>query len=165
MTRICPKCGSLLVSRRKDTHLADKLLALFSLLPFECQTCHHRFRMSQPETDPSVLAQDRRKVFRVPAHIPVRFDCGTDTNDGILVDLSADGCSLDSKRKLQPGLLLRLHLPSGEEGRPHATTSHIATVRAVDGSRTHLKFLAFTPGEKAQLEQTITQTLTRFTIP
>jgi len=41
----------------------------------------------------------------------------------------------------------------------------IATVRSVQGSRAGLKFLAFTPVQQAQLEQTVTSTIKRFTKP
>ena len=162
MPLICPTCSSLLVSRRKETGLADKLIATLSGASFECQVCHHRFRVNGPAVAPQAPEQDRRKSARQPAHIPVRFECGAESGEGTLTDLSTDGCALDSQRKLRPGLVLRLHLPAGTDASPHATMSQVATVRSVDGTRNNLKFLAFTEPEKAQLEDTVTKTLTKF---
>jgi hypothetical protein len=164
MPLVCPKCSSLLISRPKETGLADKLLATFSGASFECQVCHHRFRVNSPKAALDPPAQDRRKAARQPANIPVRFECGAESGDGMLTDLSADGCALDSQRKLRPGLVLRLHLPAGTDASPHATMSQIATVRSVDGTRNNLKFLAFTEPEKEQLEDTVTKTMTKFKI-
>ncbi len=162
MPLLCPKCSSLLVNKRKDTRLTDKLLAAFSRTPFECQVCHHQFHVHEPEGGAMAPAQERRRVFRVPTQIPVRFECGGTAEDGVVTDLSAEGCALDSKRNLRPGLVLRIHLPAGATDTPQGTMSQVATVRAVDGTRTNLKFLAFTEPEKAQLEHTVTQTLSRF---
>lgn len=165
MPLVCPKCSSLLISRPKDAGLADKLISTFSGASFECQVCHHRFRVHNPKAALDPPAQDRRKAVRQPARIPVRFECGAESGEGTLMDLSADGCALDSQRKFRPGLLLRLHLPAGTDASPHTTMSQIATVRSVDGTRTSLRFLAFTEPEKAQLEDTITKTLTKFKAP
>ncbi len=104
-------------------------------------------------------------MSRSAVAIPVNFECGEDASEGTLTDLSRDGCTLDSKRRLKPGLLLRLHLPSGSEEASPSKVQQIATVRSVQGSRAGLKFLAFTPMEQAQLEQTVTSTVKRFTKP
>ena len=106
---------------------------------------------------------DRRTTGRTPVQVPVKFDYGDDGGEGTLTDLSKDGCTLDSKRRLRPGLLLRLHLPTGQENAPQALVTQIASVRSVDGGRAGLKFLAFTPPEQVHLEQTVTSTIKRFT--
>ncbi len=160
---LCPKCDSMVVSRRQATGLMDRVCALFSLAPFQCQTCRHRFRARQPEARDAERPEERRTLARAPVRIPVNFDCGDNGGEGTLTDLSKNGCTLDSKRRLRPGLLLRVHLPAGTEQAPQATATQIATVRSVEGTRAGLKFLAFTPPEQAYLEQTVTSTLRRFT--
>lgn len=163
MTLFCPRCNSLLVVRCQDTGLLDKLLALCALASFQCQACQHRFRAMQSRTRGTKRETERRTIARIPVHVPVKFEYGEDGGEGTLTDLSKDGCTLDSKRRLRPGLLLRVHLPAGQDDAPQALVTQIASVRSVDGSRAGLKFLAFTPPEQVQLEQTVTSTLKRFT--
>lgn len=163
MTLLCPRCNSVLVVRCQDASLLDKLFSLCALVSFQCQSCQHRFRARQSPTRDAGPETDRRKTDRLPVQVPVNFECGTVVSDGTLTDLSKDGCTLDSKRRLRPGLLLRVHLPAGPEDAPGALVTQIATVRSIDGSRAGLKFLAFTPPEQVHLEQTVTSTLKRFT--
>jgi hypothetical protein len=152
----------MMVSRRQAEGLLDRAWALFSLASFECQSCRHRFRARRTDMRDARESDERRKLARQPVRIPVNFECGDVAGDGTLTDLSKDGCTLDSKRRLRPGLLLRVHLPAGTEQTPQATATQIATVRAVDGSRAGLKFLAFTPPEQTHLEETITRTMRKF---
>ena len=159
---LCPKCDSMMVSRRQASGLLDRVCALVSLAPFQCQSCRHRFHASQPDTREAAGSEERRTVARLPVQIPVNFDCGDDAGEGTLTDLSKNGCTLDSKRRLRPGLLLRVHLPAGTEQAPQATATQIATVRSVEGTRAGLKFLAFTPPEQMHLEDTITRTMRKF---
>ena len=162
---LCPRCDSLLVIQRQVASPLDRLLALLAIQPFECQACRHRFRGKPGTARADAPPDERRKVFRETVEIPVNFECGEDSNEGTLTGLSKDGCTLDSKRRLKPGLLLRLHIPSGSDQTSSAVVQQIATVRSVQGTRAGLKFLAFTPVEQAQLEQTVTNTLRRFTKP
>lgn len=162
---LCPRCDSLLVVQRQVTSPLDRFLALLAIQPFECQACRHRFRGKPDTARAGAPPDERRKVLRSAVAIPVNFECGEDASEGTLTDLSTDGCTLDSKRRLKPGLLLRLHFPSGSEETPPSLVQQIATVRSVQGSRAGLKFLAFTPMEQAQLEHTVTNTIRRFTKP
>jgi hypothetical protein len=160
---LCPRCDSLLVVQRQVASPLDRLLALLAIQPFECQACRHRFRGKPDAVRAGAPPDERRKASRSTVAIPVNFECGEDASEGTMTDLSRDGCTLDSKRRLKPGLLLRLHLPSGSEEASPSMMQQIATVRSVQGSRAGLKFLAFTPVEQAQLEQTVTSTIKRFT--
>lgn len=160
---LCPKCDSMMVGRLPAAGLLDRVCTLFSLAPWQCQSCQHRFRAKESQARDARPETDRRKTDRLPVQVPVNFECGTVVGNGTLTDLSKDGCTLDSKRRLRPGLLLRVHLPAGPEDAPGALVTQIATVRSIDGSRAGLKFLAFTPPEQVHLEQTVTSTLKRFT--
>ncbi len=160
---LCPQCDSLLVVQRQVASPLDRLLALLAIQPFECQACQHRFRAKPDAVRAAAPPDERRKESRAAVAIPVNFECGENASEGTLTDLSKDGCTLDSKRRLKPGLLLRLHLPSGSEEVSPFMVQQIATVRSVQGSRAGLKFLAFTPVQQAQLEQTVTSTIKRFT--
>ena len=115
---LCPKCDSMMVGQRQATGLLDRVCSLFSLAPFQCQSCQHRFRARYPESRDAERPEERRTIARLPVQIPINFECGDDAGEGTLTDLSKDGCTLDSKRRLRPGLLLRVHLPTGTDQAP-----------------------------------------------
>ncbi len=159
---LCPKCDGMMVRRSEASGLLDRVYGAFSLVPFRCLSCQHRFHARQADAGEAERSGERRKTDRRPVQIPVNFECGDVVGEGTLTDLSKDGCTLDSKRRLRPGLLLRVHLPAGTDQVSPSTATQIATVRSVEGSRAGLKFLAFTPPEQMHLEETITRTMRKF---
>ncbi len=154
---ICPRCDSLLVRRSRPRPLVDWLQALISRYPFRCRSCRHRFYVTVPGAHDARAGGEHRAADRTPVRIPVHFEWGGGKEgDGVMLDLSTGGCAIESKRRLKPGLLLRLQLSAGQEQRPESTGRHLVTVRSVKGDRAGVQFLALTPQEKTQLGQTIT---------
>lgn len=160
---LCPRCDSVLVVRRSVPRPLNGFLSLFSIYPFQCRSCNHHFRAVHAEErrDP-VSPVERRKSARVPVQVPVRFEYGEGPGEGTITDISKDGCTLDSKRRLRPGLLLCLYLPAGKEGWQDIAAQQVASVRTTHGDRAGLKFLAFTPQERRDLKHTITNTMKKF---
>ncbi len=154
---ICPRCNSLLVRRSRPRPLVDWLHALVSSFPYRCRSCRHRFYVKVPGAHDARAGGEHRAADRTPVRIPVHFEWGGGKEgDGVMLDLSIGGCAIESKRRLKPGLLLRLQLPAGQEAVPESTGQHLVTVRSVHGDRAGVKFLALTPQEKTQLGHTIT---------
>jgi hypothetical protein len=151
---LCPQCDSLLVQRTPPANLLDRLSSVFAFYPFQCQSCKYWFRARVSESE-------HRRNDRISIQIPVSFEWGEGRGEGTVTDISAGGCALESKRRLRPGLLLRLNLPSGMEGTADRTVQQLVTVRSVNGDRAGVQFLAFTPQEQHQLTQTITRCVTR----
>jgi hypothetical protein len=154
---LCPQCDSLLVERKPSANLLDRLSALFSIYPVECQSCKYRFRIRRQRNRSVSGGLEQRKADRMPARIPVNFEWGEGHGEGIITDISAGGCALESKRRLKPGLILRLSLPVSTEETTDRTAQQLVTVRSVNGDRAGVKFLTFTPQEQLQLTQTITR--------
>ena len=156
---LCPFCKSQLVTQVPPASLLDKLAALISLHPFQCESCKRGFRIKgQSSSDP----RERRKSLRVPVEIPVTFESNEVSGEGTLTDISQHGCSLVSKQTLRSGIILRLHLPPGKGQKPDSTTQQLATVMGVSGNRAGLKFLAYSSEEKNALTQTVTRSMKIF---
>ena len=161
-TPLCPFCESLFIRQVEPATLLDKLAALISLHPFQCESCKRRFRIKQQGGQSSSDQRERRKSLRVPVEIPVTFESNEVSGDGTLTDMSPHGCSLVSKQTLRSGLVLRLHLPAGKGQKPDSTEQQLATVMGVSGNRAGLKFLAYSSQERAALTQTVTRSMKIF---
>ena len=149
---LCPQCDSLFVERQPSRGLLDTLAEFFSVYSFQCQSCKYRFRSF-------VSLGEHRRGIRVPIQIPVSFEWGEGRGEGVLTDISEGGCALESKRRLAPGLILRLRILAGTDETTGPAAQQVASVRWVQGDRAGMKFLALTPQEKHQLTQTITRCL------
>ena len=147
---LCPNCDSLLVEQQPSTSLLDGFSSLFSIHPFQCRSCKYRFRAV-------VNVREHRAAERTSIQIPVSFEWGEGRGEGVLADISNGSCALESKRRLKPGLILKLHFSAGTGGKMEQVTSQLATVRSVHGDRVGLKFLALTPHQQHQLTQTVTK--------
>lgn len=158
---LCPRCDSLLIRRLPPDSRFERLLALLDVSPFQCNRCQHRFRLQLHGLRDFSHADSQRQTYRIPVHVPVRFESGEVSGEGTITDISAGGCALDSRRNLRPGLILKLHLPAGAESTPSGRVEQVAAVRASMGTRTGLQFMVFTPEERQQLTETITTTVKR----
>lgn len=152
----CPRCDSFLVRRSRPRYLVDWLRALISSYPYRCRSCRHRFYLTVRGARNATAAAEHRSTDRTPVSIPVHFEWGEGEGEGVMLDLSNGGCAIESKRRLKPGLLLRLQLPAGPEKTLERSGQHLVTVRSVQGDRAGVKFLALTPQEKSQLDHTLT---------
>ena len=159
---LCPFCKSQLVTQVLPASLLDKLAALISVHPFQCESCKRRFRIKQQGGQSSSDSTQRRKSLRVSVQIPVTFESNEVSGEGTLTDISQHGCSLVSKQTLRPGIVLRLHLPADKGQKPDSTAQQLASVLGVNGSRAGLKFLAYSPQERDALTQTVTRSMKIF---
>ncbi len=158
---LCPRCDSVLIRRLPSESRFERLLALFSISPFRCHRCEYRFRLRHRGLRDFSNAESQRQTYRIPVRLPVSFESGEVSGEGLITDISAGGCALDSRRNLRPGLILKLHLPPGNDAASSGSMEQIATVRAASGSRAGLQFMVFTPEERHCLTETITATVKR----
>jgi c-di-GMP-binding flagellar brake protein YcgR len=112
----CPKCGSGLVGRTHRQGLYERLMSAAYVYPFRCQVCHRRFRRFRWRDRYVRVHLDRRDLERVPCRIPVTFnwkDGGQ--GNGMVRDISAAGCAIETKAGVSAGALLLLQIsPEGE---------------------------------------------------
>jgi PilZ domain len=155
---LCQFCQSPFVTQVQPESLLDKLATLISLHPFRCESCKKRFRVKQ-EGQSSSGQDQRRKAVRVPVQIPVTFESNEVSGEGVLTDMSLNGCSLDSQQSLRSGLVIKLNLPAGKGQKSGSTVQQLATVMWVNGQRAGLQFLAYSFQERNALTHTVTQSV------
>lgn len=161
---LCPRCDSLLIRRLPPEGRYERFLSLFSVSPFECNRCQQRFRLKERGLRDFSRADAQRRTYRIPVRLPVNFESREVSGEGTIMDISAGGCALDSKRNLRPGLILKLHLPASADVGSPGKVEQVATVRAASGTRAVLQFMVFTSQERDRLSDTITMTVTRYRV-
>ncbi len=100
------------------------------LVPFDAHPVAARTLLLQA----LFLGQDQQAVPRFSVGSGVRYRVGWGrAREGVLVDLSMDGCRLMGWERARPGSRVRLSLPSPETGRPVRLTGRV--VRSDLGAR------------------------------
>ena len=106
------------------------------------------------ETIPTPPTMEQRQHPRFPVRFHSSFSSvNLVAGDGLVVDLSLQGCGILSSVDVLPGTMLELRIyPSNNEG-PLAIGE--AVVRWCRDSRVGLEFLALQPGEWARLQNVV----------
>ena len=145
----CPKCGSGLVGRTHRKGLYERLASAAYVYPFRCQVCHRRFRRFRWGERYVRVHLDRRDLERVPCRIPVTFHWKDDgQGEGMIRDISAAGCGIESKAPVPVGALLLIQMsPEGEPpidvdvGEVRARRGGVVGVRFVKVAEAHAERL------------------------
>ena len=112
----CPRCGSGLVGRTHRQGLYERLMSVAYIYPFRCQTCHRRFRRFRWRERYVRVHLDRRGLERVPCRIPVTFHWKNGgQGDGMVRDVSAAGCAIETKATVPVGALVQLQMSPESE--------------------------------------------------
>ncbi|MBI5776732.1 MAG: PilZ domain-containing protein [Nitrospirae bacterium] len=90
------------------------------------------------------------------------FESEEGPGEGVITDISEGGCTIESQRRLRPGLLLRLQFPACTDEEPDRTVLQLGSVRSVHGNRAGVQFVALTPQKQLQLTQTVTRIIRMF---
>src|SRR3989442_1613312 len=91
----CPTFGGV-VRRSHRSGPAELLLSLVYVYPFRCQYCAHRFRAWRPGRRYARPAPERREYDRIRADIPVRLSGLPGSAPGRAIELSINGCTVDT---------------------------------------------------------------------
>jgi len=145
----CPKCFNGFVRRSRRAGLLDHLFSWFSVYPFRCQLCGHRFQVRQKGVTYTRNQEDRRDYERLPVSLPASFSAGACQGEGTITDLSIAGCTLQAEVGLAAGNLLHLvlHLP----GQAEPVEVDLAVLRSVLPGRAKLEFIEFADRERERL--------------
>lgn len=147
----CSKCGTEIVRRSHRRGPLEHLLSLILIFPFRCQLCDHRFLALYGR----VHRSPHREYRRLPTRLPVAFHSVDPLEDvrgaGTVVDLSINGCGIESDRLLRRGLVLQLQIPPTPSNLPIEVNA--AVVRSVNGNKVGLKFLKIRKSDGDHLRQ------------
>ncbi|HJV47810.1 MAG TPA: PilZ domain-containing protein [Geothrix sp.] len=147
---LCPKCFSDFVKRSRRTGLVEHLMSSFSIYPFRCQLCRHRFRLRQKGITYRRTDEDRREYERLAVNLAATFSLGTVRGLGQVMDLSMAGCALGTETRLGIGDILRLELQLPD--RPDPIQIDTAILRSVHSNHARLEFLQFRSGHREALQ-------------
>ena len=90
----CPRCGDDFVRRLHQSGIIEAALSRLGLFPFRCQLCALRFWSRSSGLQPR--RSDRRRFARIPVCMPVSFATTDLRGRGSVLDLSMNGCAIES---------------------------------------------------------------------
>lgn len=153
----CPTCGSAFVRVTREEAVVRRLLNHVSLYTFRCQLCTNQFRAFRPGAYNSAQAFDRRQFKRLTASIPATYMVDTPQRDGLVVDLSMGGCTLQTNATLPRGTFMEVVL------KPHPAlppiTVETAMVSSLHSASMGIRFLEFRADDKQRLCQLVLKLL------
>ncbi len=148
----CPQCGTQFVARARRRALREFLLALVTVYPFRCQLCRHRFFALRGRPTHSPRREYRRVLVRYPVSLsPVLRREQRGHGEGTMLNLSIQGCGLESGVSVARGALLHLSVEVSEGQPPVEVDS--AIVRNHVGTRMGLEFLTIQPEQDAHFRR------------
>ncbi|MGE5219747.1 MAG: PilZ domain-containing protein, partial [Chloroflexota bacterium] len=96
------------------------------------------------------IEEDRREYDRMEVNFPVKFRGENLTGEGILLNLSMDGCSFKANSQLRLGMILQIDLEISADLAPVIVDA--ALVRNVNSSSVGVEFLRWRDGERERLQ-------------
>ena len=151
-TRICPRCGTAKTKLAPRSGVVDRLLSAFTIYPFRCQLCAHRFTVFLGH----LRANPRRNYERVTTQYATQVRPARDANgqvvvEGTMVDMSLRGCRIKMGQRLPMGCRVMIELQSGEYDLPIVVDEAVVCTRYSDG--VGLRFSRMRRAEENRLRQ------------
>ena len=132
---------------------AELLLSLVYVYPFRCQYCGHRFRAWQPGRRDTRQGAERREYERIRADIAVRLSGLPGSAHGRAIELSINGCTVDTDVTLANGAQLEVKLEPGPDVRP--ITVPAAVVHSIRAGAAGLVFTELAAPERERLRRLV----------
>lgn len=151
MEPLCPQCGTDFIQRSRRKGVIEYLLSLMDIHPFRCQICTNRFKVRQRGARYSKQAPGQRQYQRMATRLPATFSGDQAEGKGEVMDISMEGCGLETDAPLMEGSLLELRLKTSD--RDPAIVVDTAVVRSVRASYAGVQFLRLRMEEKDRLSQ------------
>lgn len=150
----CPNCGTAFVRVTYHEGAVERVLHRFNVFPFRCQLCTNRFRAFSSGARRNTQAFDRRQYKRLPTSLQAQLL--TEHNQGAhnrIIDISMDGCTIQSTSELPRGTFLELVVkPAVEEESIRIETAMVCSVRPTSIG---VRFLEVPPDDKRRLSQVV----------
>ena len=146
----CPQCQTGFVKRSRRAGLTDRLLSSFSIYPFRCQLCGHKFRRKHTGAKYKRIIDDRRDYDRLPVDLPATFSSEKFRGHGSVREISIAGCSLSTETRFEIGDILHIELQLTNQENPIVIET--AILRSVQYNYARLEFIQFTSGDKDRLQ-------------
>ncbi len=158
MQSSCPECKSEFIQRVTQTHFVGSLLSRFSIQPFRCQLCRHRFVKLTTGTDRKDDANGTREYRRVPTHVPATLVGDFPTSQEVISELSMGGCTLHTPtHPLKTGSFIQMNVKTSETEKPIRIDT--VMIRSVRPESIGVEFLEFREEEKKRLSSFVKELL------
>jgi hypothetical protein len=150
----CPGCGRDFVRRLLSAGLLETFLRLFSVYPFKCQLCGHRFRALQRGVDYVSVEKDRREYDRMERKFPTKFSGRDVLGEGMVLDVTMGGCTFTTRSDLAVGMTLKMDLRIAAAVPPVVVDA--AVVRNVRAEIAGVEFVGWQESERERLQLFVT---------
>lgn len=97
------------------------------------------------------MSEEKRELTHVPVELPVSFSGDGIAGGGLILTLSAHGCTMASEELLLAGTPLALHIQLPAQSEPLKVD--LAEVRWADGEECGVEFVRVRLEEKRRLQQ------------
>jgi hypothetical protein len=146
----CPNCSREYVKRVHRQGIYERLASVFYIYPFRCQLCSHRFQFRQTGVRYTKIFFDRREYERMSSRFPSFIGWDEVNAEGMVVEISMAGCSIQTDAELPPGSIVRLQLNVFDDER--SVLVDAAVVRSSYPKRLGLEFLTMDRREREKLQ-------------
>jgi len=146
----CPNCGRDFVRRVSRSGVLEVLLSYFYVYPFKCQLCGERFRHRELGVRYIRVDQDRREYERIEMKFPVSFFGQDIKGEGIVINVSMGGCTLQTPAEVETGALLNVSLQISKDVPPVIVDA--GAVRNVRNGIIGVEFLLWQQSERERLQ-------------
>lgn len=135
---ICPRCRKDGAAQSRPQTPRELVAALIWIVPFQCQSCGHRFLARRASTAGSFHPIERREHLRIPVRLCLSFSGGKVRGEGTVLDLSLGGCIIKSETHVRVDDIFYLEIIIAEDEVPVQVA---AMVRSVSARGIAFKFL------------------------
>jgi PilZ domain len=147
------------VRRSHRSGVPERLLSLFYVYPFRCQSCGYRFLTLRWGRRYTRMREERREYERLPLSVPAMLSGASGAAPGRATEISLDGCTVETEAPLSEGALVQVMLHVTPGAAPIAVEA--AVVHGVLPHGGGLHFVRIQPGERNRLRQFVADLLAR----
>ena len=158
MQTTCPECKTEFIQRIAQTRLVGSLLSRFSIQPFRCQLCRHRFVKLASSTEHGNETNGTRQYRRVPTKVFATLVGDFPARQEVITELSMGGCTLNSPRlPLKSGSFIQMQVRTAEAGEPIRIET--VMIRSIRSQSAGVEFLEFRDEERKRLSEFVKELL------
>lgn len=106
MEIVCSQCRKPFVQAVRRQGVLDRLLHWAYIHPYGCQICRHRFYVMQWGLRPPEAPMDGGQYRMRPVRVHAMLTDEQGEHEGMMTDLSASGCIIETRTSLLEGALL-----------------------------------------------------------
>ena len=140
------------IQRIAQTRLVGSLLTRFSIQPFRCQLCRHRFIKLASGSEQENRINGTRQYKRVPTQVSATLIGDFPARHEVISELSMGGCTLQRPQlPLKTGAFSQMIVKTSESEEPIRIET--VMIRSVRSEGAGVEFLEFRDAEKKRLSE------------